>query len=212
MNITTSTGSMILDDDAQPSIDDMNDIISSLTRDDAQFQALCNASVSFPSATVSEFHAACEAWIAEHELSSSQKAALAAKAIKATKVDAGWVYFDDSTREYYLCEDQEEMADLYDLQHSDNSDIASDAYSHWCAGTSHSECDENGVIPGRYTAEDIALEKRLAAVANEEGTIQAYDMLQIAPHSAPQLHTTMSVKAAFTALTGKAYDTDFFCD
>lgn len=152
-----------------------------------------------------------EALEIEESLSVSDKAALAADAINATRVDAGWVYFDDSTREYYLCEDQEEMADLYDLQHSNDSDIASDAYSHWCAGTSHSGCDENGVVGDHYTSEDIALEKRLASVANEEGTIQAYDMLKIAPHSAPQLHTTMNIKAAFTALTGKAYDTDFFC-
>lgn len=61
-----------------------------------------------------------------------------------------------------------------------------------------------------YTPEEIALEASLSAVANEEGTIQAGDMLQFT--SDPTLHTTMSVARAFNALTGKAYDMDWFCD
>ena len=64
----------------------------------------------------------------------------------------------------------------------------------------------------KYTAEEIALEAKLSAAANEEGTIQAGDMLRLAPHHRPELHTTMSVAAAFAALTGKEYDTDYFCD
>lgn len=63
-----------------------------------------------------------------------------------------------------------------------------------------------------YTREEIALEAKLSAAANEEGTIQAGEMLAIAPHNRPELHTTMSVSRAFEALTGKPYDTDFFCD
>lgn len=63
----------------------------------------------------------------------------------------------------------------------------------------------------QYTTEEIALEGILSEAANEEGTIQAGDMQRIAPHNRPELHTTMSVSAAFTALTGKAYDTDYFC-
>lgn len=64
----------------------------------------------------------------------------------------------------------------------------------------------------KYTAEEITLEATLSAAANEEGTIQADKMLAIAPHERPELHTTMSVSRAFEALTGKSYDTDFFCD
>ena len=64
----------------------------------------------------------------------------------------------------------------------------------------------------KYTAEEIKLEAALSAAANEEGTIQADAMLRLAPHHRPELHTTMSVSAAFAALTGKPYDTDFFCD
>lgn len=64
----------------------------------------------------------------------------------------------------------------------------------------------------QYTAEEIALEAKLSAAANEEGTIQAGDILALAPHHRPELHTTISVSRAFEALTGKFYDTDFFCD
>jgi len=64
----------------------------------------------------------------------------------------------------------------------------------------------------QYTTEEIALEAKLSEAANEEGTIQAGDMLRLAPHHRPELHTTMSASAAFTAITGKDYDADFFCD
>lgn len=64
----------------------------------------------------------------------------------------------------------------------------------------------------KYTAEEIAIESKLSAAANEEGTIQAGEMLSLAPQNRPELHTTMSVSAAFEAITGKSYDTDFFCD
>lgn len=67
MTITTSNGTMNLADDAKPSIDDMNDIISHYTSSEdngVQFQALCDASVDFPSNTNSEFAAACEKWVA----------------------------------------------------------------------------------------------------------------------------------------------------
>lgn len=57
---------MNLDDEAIPSNDDKNDIISSLTSDDdngAQFQALCDASTNFPEGlTNAEFEAACDLW------------------------------------------------------------------------------------------------------------------------------------------------------
>lgn len=64
----------------------------------------------------------------------------------------------------------------------------------------------------KYTNEEIKLATKLSDAATEEGTIQAHDMLKIAPHNRPDLHTTMSVKMAFGSLTGKEYDTDFFCD
>jgi len=67
MKIKTTIGTMSLDDDAKPSIDDMNDIISSVTRDDdngVQFQALCDASVEFDAQTNSEFLSACKRWLA----------------------------------------------------------------------------------------------------------------------------------------------------
>ena len=60
----------------------------------------------------------------------------------------------------------------------------------------------------KYTKEEIKLEQLLSIAANEEGTIQAHDMLRIAPHDRPELHTTMSVSLAFEAITGKEYDAD----
>lgn len=66
ITINAQAGTMTLDGDARPSTDDMTDIIESLTRNDdsgAEFQELCNASVAFDDATVSEFIASCEAWL-----------------------------------------------------------------------------------------------------------------------------------------------------
>lgn len=62
----------------------------------------------------------------------------------------------------------------------------------------------------KYTTSEIKLEAKLSKAANEEGTIQAGDMLQFT--SRPELHTTTNVKRAFEALTGKPYDTDRFCN
>ncbi|TXH12084.1 MAG: hypothetical protein E6R03_13585 [Hyphomicrobiaceae bacterium] len=64
----------------------------------------------------------------------------------------------------------------------------------------------------QYTPEEIELERLLSKAANEEGTIQAGDMLRLAPHHRPELHTTMSISRAFEAITGKQYDADYFCD
>lgn len=74
-----------------------------------------------------------------------EKANAAAEVIGAEKMAVGWVYFDDNARKYYLCESEEEMADLYDLQNSDDEYTSHEAYSHWCAQTNHSECSEEGV-------------------------------------------------------------------
>jgi hypothetical protein len=63
-----------------------------------------------------------------------------------------------------------------------------------------------------YTKNEIELERLLSKAANEEGTIQAGDMLRLAPHHRPELHTTMSIGRAFEAITGKPYDADYFCD
>ncbi len=64
MQINDFKGTMNLDDDAIPSIDDMNDIIGSVTKSGEEFQALCDASCDFPkSLTNREFLKACEAWL-----------------------------------------------------------------------------------------------------------------------------------------------------
>jgi hypothetical protein len=68
ITINAQGGTMTLDGDARPSTDDKTDIISSLTWDDddgAEFKALCDASCAFDAeATVSEFIARCERWLA----------------------------------------------------------------------------------------------------------------------------------------------------
>lgn len=69
MKITTQHGTLTLYDNARPSVDDMDDIIGSLTRGDdngAEFQALCDASVDFGDLTNSEFIARCEVWLRSH--------------------------------------------------------------------------------------------------------------------------------------------------
>lgn len=62
----------------------------------------------------------------------------------------------------------------------------------------------------KYTTEELAVHARLSKAANEEGTIQARDILAFT--SRPEMHTTTSVARAFTELTGKEYDTDFFAE
>jgi hypothetical protein len=75
----------------------------------------------------------------------------------------------------------------------------------------NSNNERSSIMKTQYTTKEIALEAKLSEAANEEGTVQAGDMQRIAPHNRPELHTTMSLSAAFAAITRKAYDTDFFC-
>ena len=53
------------------------------------------------------------------------------------------VHYDDSTQKYYLC-DVEDMDELRGLMASTDNSVSRDAYSHWCSGTSHPECDSEG--------------------------------------------------------------------
>src|SRR5262249_6222299 len=54
------------------------------------------------------------------------------------------VYYADETSSYYVCEDEDEMLWLWTLLHTEDDDIRRDAYSHWCAGTKHSQCNSDG--------------------------------------------------------------------
>lgn len=65
-----------------------------------------------------------------------------------------------------------------------------------------------------YSSKEIAIGKRLFAASNEEGTIQAAEMLRLSlllglMHR-PEIHTTMCVQTAFEAITGKEFDSEFF--
>lgn len=53
------------------------------------------------------------------------------------------VYFDDATRKYYIGA-VGDLDDLRALMAHEDADVARDAYSHWCSGTSHPECDSAG--------------------------------------------------------------------
>ena len=53
------------------------------------------------------------------------------------------IYYDDNTQKHYLSP-VEDIGDLVSFMNSEDEDVARDAYSHWCAGTSHPECDEEG--------------------------------------------------------------------
>ena len=61
----------------------------------------------------------------------------------------------------------------------------------------------------KYTAAEIKLESLLSANASEEDILDGDAMFDIAP-SRPECHTSMSVADAFSRLTGKPYDVDFF--
>lgn len=62
------------------------------------------------------------------------------------------IYFDDSTRHYYLAP-IEDIDDLRELM--DDDDTSSDAYSHWCAGNSHDECTPDGEPLTTVTIGDV---------------------------------------------------------
>lgn len=53
------------------------------------------------------------------------------------------IYYDDNMQKFYLSP-IEDLQDLQDLMDDDDEDVSRDAYSHWCAGTSHQICDAEG--------------------------------------------------------------------
>jgi len=68
-------------------------------------------------------------------MTNKTKVSIAAQFLFAKWIDGECVYFDDATRKNYRCDSEEEMVDLYDLI----KNCSQDAYSHWCAQTSHDE-------------------------------------------------------------------------
>ena len=60
LKITDGNGTLTLDGDAIPSIDDMNSIIRSVAKDDADFDRICELSTNFADdLTCEQFEAAC---------------------------------------------------------------------------------------------------------------------------------------------------------
>lgn len=71
------------------------------------------------------------------------------------------------------------------------------------AGQTHVNLGQTGIgAPGATDAEDLA--ESIMAAADEDGTLQAEDMLEIAPGADPRLHTTMHMTAAADALGCRA--------
>lgn len=75
----------------------------------------------------------------------TQKEALSR--INGTVINGGKsvIYDDDSMQQHYLAP-VEDIQDLQALMDDEDDDVSRDAYSHWCATTSHPECDENGIV------------------------------------------------------------------
>jgi hypothetical protein len=77
------------------------------------------------------------------------------------------IYYDDNACQHYLAPigDLEHLADL---MNDEDSDIARDAYSHWCAYTAHPECDENGQQTKTYYIYTDAGSEEIEAASIEE--------------------------------------------
>ena len=74
-----------------------------------------------------------------NQLTTAEKVTIAAQFLGSNwnQRSSRCVYHDDSMGAGYVCESPEEMVDLYDLITSDDSDTRRDAYSIWCAQTTH---------------------------------------------------------------------------
>jgi hypothetical protein len=73
----------------------------------------------------------------------------AAKHIDATELSDGrWAHYDDAAAAWFVVA-ADDLADLCDYLDDSDPVIASDAYSHWCAGTSAAEMP-SGWSPEAY--------------------------------------------------------------
>jgi hypothetical protein len=101
-------------------------------------------------------------------MKTTQKEALAR--IGGWIVDTSVIYYDDSMHRYYVGP-AADLTDLMDLMGSTDEDISRDAYSHWCAGTSHGdgyatldEATAAAAAAAAAQAEQTAAEKLIAAL------------------------------------------------
>ena len=66
------------------------------------------------------------------------------------------VYWDDSTRRYYVGP-ASDLDYLVRLMDDPDGDVARDAYSHWCSGTSHGtgyETEQEAIAAAQGTAKN----------------------------------------------------------
>ena len=62
----------------------------------------------------------------------------------------------------------------------------------------------------KYTKSDMKIARQLWDMMDDEGTLQASDMLRMTGE--PTLHTTLQVERAFLALAGKEWDAEYMID
>jgi hypothetical protein len=74
--------------------------------------------------------------------------------IQGSVIGESMIYYDDSMQRYYVGP-ASDLDYLRDLMADDDEEVRSDAYSHWCAGTSHGD--------GYATLEEAAAAARYGA-------------------------------------------------
>ena len=85
----------------------------------------------------------------------------AAKHIGAVSIGRGqWAHYADETGYYYVVSGAE-LRELYDYLDSDDEQISSDAYSHWCAGTAAKEMPKDWTPDNRDAV--VMVTERLTA-------------------------------------------------
>jgi hypothetical protein len=77
------------------------------------------------------------------------------------------IYYDFSECSYYVAP-IEDLDYLVELMNDEDPDVSRDAYSHWCSGTSHPECDERGRLLKKYYIWTDAESEEIKAASIEE--------------------------------------------
>lgn len=81
----------------------------------------------------------------------ADRVARAAEHVDATELSDGrWAHHADETQRWYIVT-EDDLESLCDYLDSDDNEIAGNAYSHWCAGTTTSE-----EMPAGWTPDDDA--------------------------------------------------------
>jgi hypothetical protein len=77
------------------------------------------------------------------------------------------IYYDFGAGQHYLAP-IEDLDYLVELMNDEDETVSRDAYSHWCAGTSHPKCDEVGRLIKTYYIYTDAGSEEIEAASLEE--------------------------------------------